>query len=270
MKRIGVLALLLGLHALAWGQTRTYLAIGDSVAYGFQPNDYNPSYGDKGYVKLYADWLKTQQGGVRPRVINVAIPGESTSSYYDDSEVGRLLNLNYFLNSYSQREMVDRRIQQEKQANRTVTHVTFALGANDLIDLQSSAFFDKPFEEQRALVDAALAAARPRLDAVITQVKTQLPATRILVPGYYNPYNAFPGSPEDRIADYGIPKLNALLASAAKRHRATFVPVYGYFIGQEGSLTWILEGDIHPRNAGYAVFSQRLSAAPPANVYALP
>lgn len=270
MKRLFTLLAVVGISVVGWCQTRTYLAIGDSVAYGFQPNDYTPSYGDKGYVKLYADWLKTQQGGVRPRVVNVAIPGESTASYYDDSEVGRLLNLNYFLNSYSQKDMVDRRIQQEKQANRTITHVSFALGANDLIDLQSSAFFAKPFEEQKSIVDATLASARSRLDAVLTQVKSQLPSTRILVPGYYNPYGAFPGSPEDRIADYGIPKLNALLASAAKRHRATYVPVYGFFVGQEGTLTWILEGDIHPRDSGYAVFSARLSAAPPANVYALP
>lgn len=262
--------LLLILASVAWTQTKTYLAVGDSVAYGYQPNDLVPSFGDKGYVKLYADWLKTQQGGVRPRLINIAIPGESTGSYYNNSEVGRVLNLNYFLNGYSQREMLDRKVQQEKNAGRVITHLTFALGANDLLGLQSASFFNLSFEEQKAMVDAALSAARPRIHAMLAQIRSHLPSVRLVVPGYHNPYGAFPGSKEDRIAQYGLPKLNALLASAAKRFRATFVSVYSFFLGLEGTLTWILENDVHPRDAGYAVIGTQIVLSPTTSVYALP
>src|SRR6516165_310600 len=71
------------LPAVARGEDRgrTYLALGDSLAFGVSNID-PVSYGDQGYVKPYADWLATQDDGVRPNVINLAISGESSESFF--------------------------------------------------------------------------------------------------------------------------------------------------------------------------------------------
>jgi hypothetical protein len=42
-----------------------YLALGDSIAFGV--TDFTPvSFGDQGYVSLYADFLASQNNGTRP------------------------------------------------------------------------------------------------------------------------------------------------------------------------------------------------------------
>src|SRR5690349_15111490 len=81
MTRALRLLVLLLAPALANAATKTYIALGDSVASGFQPNDYSRGSGDKGYVRQVADWLGTQQGGVRPVLINLGVPGETSASF---------------------------------------------------------------------------------------------------------------------------------------------------------------------------------------------
>ena len=44
----------------------TYLALGDSIAFGVT-NVFPVSFGDQGYVCLFADFLATQANGIRPR-----------------------------------------------------------------------------------------------------------------------------------------------------------------------------------------------------------
>src|SRR3954447_15897035 len=59
-----------------------YLVLGDSYALGVTSVTPPPSYGDQGYVKHYADHLATLDGGVRPDVINLAIFGESSTTFF--------------------------------------------------------------------------------------------------------------------------------------------------------------------------------------------
>ena len=68
-------------HPSAAAPVQTYLALGDSIAFG--ETDVIPlSFGDQGYVKPFADFLATQNGGARPNVINLAFPGETSSSFF--------------------------------------------------------------------------------------------------------------------------------------------------------------------------------------------
>ena len=60
----------------------TYLAIGDSLAFGETDFMHNPSNGDRGYVSLFADTLTQFNGGVRPNVVNLAFDGETTGSFF--------------------------------------------------------------------------------------------------------------------------------------------------------------------------------------------
>ncbi len=248
--------------AITFAQNKTYIALGDSVAWGYQPNDTARGPGDKGYVKIFADFLGTIQGGVRPKLINLGIPGESTASFYDTSEVGALLNSNYpILFRQSQVNTFHAKMASERSAGRVVTHVTFALGANDLLNLETSSFFALPFEQQVAQVDSTLDAAAVRLNNALVVIRQECPQAVIKIPGYYNPYGAYPDSQENRIGQYAIPKLNRILQVLAKRFHAAFAPVYRPFVGNELALTWIGENDVHPRDPGYAIIAQAVIAA---------
>jgi lysophospholipase L1-like esterase len=241
------LALLLA--ALAWpalGQTKTYLALGDSLAWGYQPNDTGRGPGDKGYVRRVADWLGTVQG-VRPQVLNLGVPGETASSFFDTSEIGALLNSNYpILFRQSQRDTFVARI-----AGRTVTHVTVALGGNDLLELLTADFLALPFDQQTAIVDQVLVTTDSRLVQVFTLLRQRLPGASVAVPCYY-PYGAFPGSAEARISAYAIPRLNQVLANRAKQVFTGPFDTLQAFRGNELAWTWIGEDDIHARDPGYA------------------
>jgi len=57
-----------------------YLTLGDSSAYGETNRTQNPSNGDRGYERPFADYLATQNAGVRPTVLNLAINGETSWS----------------------------------------------------------------------------------------------------------------------------------------------------------------------------------------------
>lgn len=254
MRRLFVL-LVFAFVALASGQNRTLLCVGDSVTWGYQPNDVTRSPGDKGFVRLFADWLGSQYG-TRPQLSNLAIPGESTASYFDTSEIGGLLNSNYpILFRPSQRSKVDSTITSILGAGRQIPYVTFALGANDLLEMLDAAFLAQPFSAQVQQADQAILAADTRLSTALTAIRQRLPNSILLMPGYYNPYP--PGRPEYPIAIYAIPRLNATIRAKALQFGGRFVATDGPFVGRETELTWIGQDDVHPRDAGYrAIFDE--------------
>lgn len=243
--------LLLALAALASGQNRTLLCAGDSVTWGYQPNDLTRSPGDKGFVRLLADWLGSQYG-TRPQLSNLAIPGESTASYFDTSEIGGLLNSNYpLLFRPSQRSKVDSTITTILGNGRQIPYVTFALGANDLLEMLDSAFLAQPLATQMQQADQAIQAADARLVTALTSLRQRLPNSILLMPGYYNPYP--PSRPEHAIAIYAIPRLNSVIRSRALQFGGRYVATDAPFVGRETELTWIDQDDVHPRDTGYRV-----------------
>src|ERR1700692_2109990 len=78
-----IAAILLAIHPclVTAGPVQTYLALGDFIA--FVETDVIPvSFGDQGYVKPFADFLASQNGGDRPDVVNLAFPGETSTSFF--------------------------------------------------------------------------------------------------------------------------------------------------------------------------------------------
>jgi len=75
-----------------------YLALGDSSAFGETNRTQNPSNGDRGYVRPFADYLGSVYG-TRPTVVNLAINGETSGSYFAGSgrvsSDGQGFNTNY-------------------------------------------------------------------------------------------------------------------------------------------------------------------------------
>src|SRR5438105_2384829 len=127
---------------------KTYLSLGDSLAFGYtDPQHVVPSLGDQGYVKPYADALAARDGGNRPHVVNLALFGETTGSFFgaggppareNEAALGMpatSLNLNYPNAATSQNDLLLSTIGAEQKAGRQIDRVTVSLGANDLFAL---------------------------------------------------------------------------------------------------------------------------------------
>jgi lysophospholipase L1-like esterase len=110
----------------------TYLALGDSIAFGV--TDVTPvSFGDQGYVKLYADFLATQANGIRPHVVNLAIPGETSTGFFTAVSPPGLpphnllesVNLNYQGHPSASHDAL---LLNTLAAECAITNVSFAIG----------------------------------------------------------------------------------------------------------------------------------------------
>lgn len=260
------LAALAATACTAWAQPApedsTYLVIGDSLAYGFATIFTTPrSFGDRGYAAPFADWLATQNEGVRPLLINTAVPDETTSSFFDGPAIGYIYNSNYsLLFPDTQAMTVADRVTGQFAEGREIRWVSAQFGANDLLDLADEpGFLDLPQGEQEARALAAIDGAIGRYEGILGNLNGVLPGARFIVMGYYNP---FPGSPANALNDlaaFGAPLLNTELEAMADRLGATFVPVFDLFVGREGELTFIdTDDDIHPEPQGYELIAGRM------------
>jgi lysophospholipase L1-like esterase len=270
VSRRSVLAVLLfGMASLppsvAQGEerSRTYIALGDSLAFGV--SDVDPvSYGDQGYVKPYADWLATQDNGVRPRVINLAIPGETSDSFFTGMlppwwQRAILNNLNYTSATQTQMGKFLEVVAAEKAADRRIEVVSFAIGANDLQALVVSPVFNAPGANQRALIDQTLGDIYMNYVRFLTQFRAQLPHARLLLLNYYNPFEVLgPDDPINRNFTYAAGVHSAFVQKLARRYRGHFVDIYRPFLGHAAEYTYILDGNEHPNELGYSVIAQQM------------
>jgi lysophospholipase L1-like esterase len=242
---------------------RTYLALGDSLAFGVSAID-PVSYGDQGYVKPYADWLATQDDGVRPKVINLAIPGETSDSFFTGVLPpwrGRAIlnNLNYTSPTQTQFGKFLEAVAAEKAAGRRIEVVSFALGANDLQALVLSPQFNAPGAVQQALVDQTLRTVFVSYVAFLTRLRAELPHARLLLLNYYNPFEVLgPDDPINRIFTYAAGVHSAFVKRLAKPYKGHFVDIYTPFLGHAAEYTYILQGNAHPNALGYSVIAQQM------------
>ena len=138
------LGLLVGLGGQAQAG-QTYLALGDSITFGVGANETasDISNGDRGYVSGFADVLAGREGGVGPTVINLAVSGETSSSFFGtgvslDGAGASLRNTNYIPPTYTgptpptQDALMLATIAAQQAAGNTISTVTLTLGANDL------------------------------------------------------------------------------------------------------------------------------------------
>jgi lysophospholipase L1-like esterase len=262
---------LLPISGLA-GPLQSYLALGDSIAFG-ETNVLPVSFGDQGYVKLYADFLAGQDAGLRPNVINLAIPGETSTSFFTGvSPAGFAphnvldgFNLNYAANpAQSQNSLMLSTFAAEAAAGHVISHVSFALGVNDLLpfELLHPDFFTLSASQQTALVNEFFAILTANYVAALSEIRAALPNAELLLLNYYNPDTIF--GPTDTfniingLFDNGQ---TALIDSLAGPFDAKVVDIHSAFVGHETELTFILSGGVHPNDAGYAVIADQMIAA---------
>src|SRR5262249_19116211 len=121
-----------------------YLALGDSVTFGIDPStpaSLVPSLGDQGFVRPFADGLAARYGGGRPDVLNLAISGEQSTSFFTavttppDFVRAWQLNLNYSDGTTPQNDLMMSSIAAIHAAGNSVGVVSLLIGSNDIFGL---------------------------------------------------------------------------------------------------------------------------------------
>ncbi len=269
-----------------------YVGLGDSITFGETDLSYVQSNGVRGYVAGFASTLAARNGGVAPLVVNLAIDGETASSF--KTGVGRTppvvgrtdailaaQNLNYAASPTTpQATMFQNLVTSEAAAGNTIDNISITLGFNELAALATL-----PTSQALAMLPATLAAYQANYASVLTGIRALDPSANLYLLGYFNPFPANPTNPAAPIFAQGGPQLNAIIQGLATSFHANYVDTFTPFVGKEASLTYLSQypagstspgpayvgvepiGNVHPNAAGYAVIAAQVAAAPePASV----
>lgn len=241
-----------------------YLALGDSVAYGFQRSkfvaDLPPSGYDTGYVDVFAARLRA----IRPdiSVVNFGCPGESTRSFQTGpcffAASGNGLHDNF------EGSQLDAAVAFLAAHRGQVSPITVTLWGNDVIAFLRSCGGD--FGCILVGAPAEIAGIAKRLGAIVGELRAAAPDAEIIVTGPWNSNVGF--FPE---SDPLIQALNGAMASASAANGARFADTFPIFNPQGDlaaetaaicTLTLICtEGDSHPSDAGYQAIADVVLAA---------
>ena len=263
-----------------------YVGLGDSITFGETDLNYVQSYGDRGYVADFANTLASQNGGVAPMVVNLAIDGETAASFM--SGVGRTppvvgrtdailaaQNLNYANSPATpQADMFRSLAASETAAGNTINTISITLGFNEL-----AALANYPTSQALAMLPSTLATYQTNYTSVLSEIRSLEPTAKLYMLGYYNPFPADPTNPAAPIFAKGGPELNMVIQHLAAEFDATYVNTNTAFVGKEAELTYISQypagatspgtdpgvepiGNVHPNAAGYAVIAGQITATP--------
>jgi lysophospholipase L1-like esterase len=239
----------------------TYLALGDSVPFGFRNNDmahFSQPASFTGYPELLAPELGL-------RLLNASCPGETTASFSDTTarafgcenspqspQFGYRAVYPLHVPYRLPESQLDYAVQ-TLQATKDVRLVTLQLGAND-------AFLCRATTADRCASEAAtvVAAARRNVDTILTALRDRAGYTgKVVVVTYY----ALDYS--DAAAAASTHLLDDALAAAARAHGAAVADGFAAFRpaataagGSAVDAGLVIRGDVHPTPEG-----QRLLAA---------
>jgi lysophospholipase L1-like esterase len=293
-------ALVLAPAAGAFSVGSTYLALGDSLAYGYHAAQFeeelkhtgtvNPANFNKGYVDDFAAGLKL----VNPKlqVINDGCPGETTETLIKGSGVpgtcagGATNPKGLFPDSFLHHPYTAGGSQLADAlsilaANKNVSPITLDIGSNDVLQfLAHNCGFPATDTCTEAEVGGEFVKIATNVGSILGQLRAAAPKAQIVLIGAYNPFpTVVPGGDKVQAA------LNSLLEGvAAKVPNASFantLPVFNPSLITGGPETQDIpticaftamcpggkfnpaspEADIHPTNLGYAVMAGVVGAS---------
>jgi lysophospholipase L1-like esterase len=255
--------------ANAAGRTRYYLALGDSLAQGYQPIDtyppyyYADGYGPQVYAALSADNPKLT-------LDNISCGGEGTLSMVDGSQPPSVASSCGSPDFY--RRWYPHKTQLAEAVNFLAAHkdkaelVTIDIGGNDL------AFCLFVAADLGACLNNVFATVASNLDTILADLHAASPDATIVGMTYYNPVACayFFGQPEQAALVSGlVQNLNSVLVSVYAAHGVRVADVAGAFSVGAGleaeaaaalNWTWFCSadhpGDVHPNDAGYKLIAQ--------------
>jgi lysophospholipase L1-like esterase len=228
------------------GPKSFYLALGDSLAYGYQPDlNYNQGYADDFFSNLKSHGVKNY--------VNMSCPGESSSTFMNGGCPYAFMHKYFYLGT-----QLSAAVSFLHNHTGQVSPVTLDIGANDVMgDVSASkCTLNSKFATDLAHLDTNLTGTiLPQLKAALT-VKGKVTGDLILM-NYYDPYqNICPNSVSI------IETFNQHLANDINGF-GTIVNVFKAF-GGAGTpnsnvckYTWMCSvfTNIHATNKGYSVIA---------------
>jgi lysophospholipase L1-like esterase len=240
-----------------------YLALGDSLAFGFQlgkflaevkTGTYNPATFNTGYVDDLAARLRDVKENIK--TVNLGCPGETTLTFI----TGGCSFTAPLHTAYTGSQQAAAIAFLRAHPNQ-VSPITLDDGANDITPCQSSGVancFANKLQQVGADLNASLAA-----------IRAVAPRSEIIVMQYYNPlYVLAPGT------DALVGQLNGVIAAAVApygarlanafpviNHNAAFPSEGASVCGLTGMCFPPPGGDVHANDAGYALIADQFWAA---------
>jgi lysophospholipase L1-like esterase len=222
----------------ALSQTRTYIALGDSVAVG------TGSTMLQGYVGRYDAWLGTVYG-TAPTAVDLGVGGETSKSI-----LGAQLT-NFETTAAS-----------EIAAGDTITAISVSIGANDLGDYLNTAITSGETEAQiEAGIPGVLSTVQTNYATLLTAVRKEVPNCDLILNSYWN-YPWY-GPTFYQITDYADQLSNQTLATLATQFNGRWVDNYAAFLGNE--TVYLHQNQEHPNDTGYDVIAVDMRNVPAPN-----
>jgi lysophospholipase L1-like esterase len=228
-----------------------YLALGDSLAVGYQPDTSptRPISWTSGYVYQFHDMLakiapiELQNLGVRGECTNTLIKGGLDGSCPTKvvDTPSQLAQAVAFLKDHPGR----------------VNPITVDIGGNNL-NASSIAFFVDTPAQQQALLTKLFAGMTRDWATIFGTLRKTCPTCNIIAVNQYNPYPK--GALKTDLAPV-FQTYSRLLAKVAKATHVKLADVYTPFVGHEILYTWISVRDIHATNIGYTVMAETVAKA---------
>ncbi len=241
-----------------------YLALGDSIAYGFQPAKAKaglpPSGFQTGYVDVFAARLRTIAPKIR--VVNYGCPGESTKTFIHGGCSGR--GDVKGLHDAFQGTQLDAALAFLRAHTGQVSPITLSFFGNDLGDLLDACKGNFACAQARA--PRAFAQFASRLTSILKRLRAASPKTEIILTGGWN-FNVANLRPTDPL----FRSLDKTIGKVAAGTRARFADTFPVFNPQGSiareraricALTFACsKGDPHPTDAGYRAIAAAVWAA---------
>lgn len=291
-------ALVLAPAAGATGPGNTYLALGDSLAYGYHQAQFQQELKEKGFVEAanfndgYVDDFAAALKLLNPslKVVNDGCPGETTETFVKGSGVGPGFCAGgptgspfpkAFLHHAFPGTQLEDALAVAKEAGTGT--ITLDIGANDILQfLGHTCGFPATFSCSEAEVEAEIGHVVGNIGSILAQLRAAAPTATIVFVSQYNPYPTVL-SPEGR-GDATVEALNGAIKSVAAgfgvkfANTARVINFSGTHGGPEAgdiptvcALTAMCPGgvfnpaspeaDIHPTKAGYAAMAAVTGAA---------
>jgi lysophospholipase L1-like esterase len=239
-----------------------YLALGDSIAYGFQPTKASaglpPSGFNTGYVDVFGARLRTIAPKIR--VVNYGCPGESTKTFIGGGCPGRRDVRG--LHDAFKGSQLGAAFAFLRTHRGQVSPITLTLWGNDVFDEFAPAC-KGDLACIRSHSTAGLARFTLRLTSIVGQLRVAAPKAEIILTGAWNfdVSELAQSDPLFRSVDRAI----ARVAAAGKARIARIYPVFDPAGNEKAricALTFICsKGDPHPTDAGYRAMAGAFLAA---------
>lgn len=291
-------ALVLAPAAGASGPGKTYLALGDSLAYGYHQAQFQEELKEKGFVEAanFNDGYVNDFGAAlkllnpKLQIVNDGCPGETTETFIKGSGVGPEYCAGgptgtpfpkaFLHHAYPGTQLEDALAIAKEAGTDTIT---LDIGANDILQfLGHTCGFPATFSCSEAEVEAEIGHVVTNIAAILGRLRAAAPKAKIVFVSQYNPYPTVL-TPEGR-GDATVEALNAAIKSVATGYGVKFantarvINFSGTHGGPEaGDIPTVCaftamcpggvfnpaspEADIHPTKAGYAAMAAVLGVA---------